>query len=127
MLDCFNLFDLRLILMLLYDSLNLAINASPQGCWGAWFRINEVKSAAEVGLCCMHNAPVHCLLGFLFHKVIAEALDKIGEVGKQSIISFLTFSTPIMLLPKINIIGLCMSRLWDVFRHSVFQSFVQLA
>jgi len=30
---------------------------------------NVWESAAEVGLCCMHNAPVRSLLGFLFLKV----------------------------------------------------------
>jgi len=30
----------------------------------------EVDSAAAVGLCCTHNALVHCLLGFLFRKVM---------------------------------------------------------
>jgi len=42
----FNLFDSRLILRLLYDSLNLLINAFSSGLLGAWFKINEVKSAA---------------------------------------------------------------------------------
>jgi len=70
LLDFFNLFYSRLILTLLYDSLNLVINALARGCWGAWFRINEVESAAEVGLCCTHNAAVRCLLGN------AEALDR---------------------------------------------------
>jgi len=66
LLDLFSLFDSRLILTLLYDSLNLVINAFSSGLLGAWFRINEVESAAAVGLCCKHNAPVRCLLGFLF-------------------------------------------------------------
>jgi len=57
---------------MLYESLNHVINAfSPQGCWGAWFRRKEVKSAA-VGLCCKHSIPVRCLLGFLFHKVMQK-------------------------------------------------------
>jgi len=56
---------------MLYDSLNHVINAfSPQGFWGAWFRRKEVESAARVGLCCMHNAALRCLLGFLFRKVM---------------------------------------------------------
>ena len=45
----------------LYDSLNLVINAFSSGLWGK----KEVESAAAVGLCCMHNASVRCLLGFL--------------------------------------------------------------
>ena len=48
-------FDSRLILTLLYDSLNLVISALSSGLLGVWFRINEVESPAEVGLCCMHN------------------------------------------------------------------------
>jgi len=32
----------------------------------------EVNSAAAVGLCCTHNAPVCCLLGFLFRKVMRK-------------------------------------------------------
>jgi len=71
---------------------------------GAWFSRKEVDSAAAVGLCCMHNAPVRCHLGFLFHKVMHKY--KIGEVGKTK---HLIFS--ITLLPKIIVIGSCMSRL----------------
>jgi len=33
---------------------------------------------------CMHSVPVHCLLGFLFRKVMQK--HKRGEVEKQSII-----------------------------------------
>jgi len=71
-LDFFSLFDSRLILMLLYDSINTVINAFSLGLLEAWFRINEVERAAEVGLCCMHNAPIRCLLGFLFRKAIQK-------------------------------------------------------
>jgi len=72
LLDFFNLFDSRLILRLLYDSLNLVINALSLGLLGAWFRRKEVDSAAAVGLCCMYKAPVCCLLGFLFHMVMQK-------------------------------------------------------
>jgi len=72
LLDIFNLFDLRLTLTLLYDSLNLVVNAFSSGLLAAWFRINEVESAAEVGLCCTHNAPVRCLLVFLFRNVMQK-------------------------------------------------------
>jgi len=69
----FNLFDSRLTPTMQYDILNHVINAfSPQGCSGAWFRRKKVESAAGVGLCCMHNAAVHCLLGFLFRKVMQK-------------------------------------------------------
>jgi len=60
---------------------------SALGSWVAWFRRKKVKSAAEVGLCCMHNAAVHCLLGFLFRKVMQK--HWIGEMGKQSVFYFL--------------------------------------
>jgi len=41
----------------------------------------KVDSAAGVGLCCMHNAPVRCLLGFLFRKFAgnAEALHRVSK------------------------------------------------
>jgi len=99
-------FDSPLILMLLYDFLNLVNNAFISGLLGAWLRRKEVKSAAAVGLCCTYNTTVHSLLGFLFCNVMQK--HKIGEVGKQSIVWFLTFS--VTLLPKIIVIGLCMSR-----------------
>jgi len=64
LLDFFNLFDSRLLIVtVLYDSLRLVIKA---------FRRKEVDSAAAVELCCTHNAPVCCLLGFLFRKVMQK-------------------------------------------------------
>jgi len=57
---------------LLYDSLNLVINAFNLGLLGAWFGRKEVKSAAAVALCCTHKAPVRCVLGFLFRKVMLK-------------------------------------------------------
>jgi len=86
LLDFFNLFDSQFIFKLLYNSLNLVISAFSLGLflhWGVWFRRKEVESAAAVGLCCTHNEPVCCLLGFLFRKVMLK--HYIGEVGKQSI------------------------------------------
>jgi len=53
LLDFFSLFDSRLILTLLYDSLNLVVNAFSSGLLivlGAWFRRKEVEIAAAVGL-----------------------------------------------------------------------------
>jgi len=88
LLDFFNLFDSQLILTLLYDSLNLIINAFSLGLLEAWLRIkNEVESVAAVGLCCTHKAPVRCLLGFLFHKQVLK--HQIDEVGKQASSDFL--------------------------------------
>jgi len=69
LLHFFNLFDSRLILTLLHDSLNLVINAlSYRDCRERGSGERKVDSAAAVGLCCMHNAPVRCLLGFLFRR-----------------------------------------------------------
>jgi len=59
-------------------SMRLAI-----GTVGAWFRRKTVDRAVAVGLCCTHNAPVHCLVGFLFRKVMQKHYL---EVGKQRII-----------------------------------------
>jgi len=48
LLDFFNLFDSRLILTLLYDSLNLVLNAFGLGFWGgAWFRRKEVEHCSS--------------------------------------------------------------------------------
>jgi len=63
--DFFNLFDIRLTLTMLYDSLNHVINAFIPQAVGAWFRRKEVESAAGIGLYCMHNAPVGSLLGWV--------------------------------------------------------------
>jgi len=45
--------------------------------------INEDESAAEVGLCCTHNAPVCCLLGFQFLEFgrCTHRTSKIGNIG----------------------------------------------
>ena len=51
LLDFFSLVDSRLILTLLYDSLNLVVSVFSLGLLGAWFRRKEVDSAAAVGLC----------------------------------------------------------------------------
>jgi len=47
---------------------NLAIQPSRlQGC------SNKIScQLSGVGLCCMHNAPVRCLLGFLFRKAVQK-------------------------------------------------------
>jgi len=52
-LDVFSLFDSRLILTLLYDFQNIAINSFSSGLLGAWLMRKEVESVAEVGLCCI--------------------------------------------------------------------------
>jgi len=63
--------------------------------------------------CVCWQSNIQCLnektqfLGFLFRRVVRN--HEIGEVGKQSIVWFLTFI--VTLLPKIIVIGSCMSRL----------------
>jgi len=71
LLDFFNLFDSRLILTLLYDSLSLVINAFSYWGHGSGER-KDFDSVAAVGLCCTHNTPVHCLLGSLFRKIMQK-------------------------------------------------------
>jgi len=76
LLDFFNLFDSRLILTLLYDSLSHVINAvSYWSCWVHGLGEREVGSTAAVGLCCMHKAPVRGLL-FPISQGNAEALGR---------------------------------------------------
>jgi len=96
------------ILTLLYDSLNLVIDAFSSGLLGAWFKRKGVKSAVAIAPCCMHMEPVRCLLGFLFCKVMLK--HWIGEVRKQSTVWFLILFSLTLLL-KLIVIGLCMSRL----------------
>jgi len=59
------------MLTLLYDSLNIVINAFSLRLMCGMVQ-EEVDSAAVVGLCCTHKAPVRCLLRFLFHKVMLK-------------------------------------------------------
>ena len=72
--DFFNLSDSRLILTLMYGSLNLVINAFSLRFWG--HGSGERKSIAlqqlDCRAYCTHNAPVRCLLGFLFRKVMLK-------------------------------------------------------
>jgi len=70
LLNFFSHLKSQLIFMLLYDSLNLVINAFSSGLLGGVVQEKGVESTAAVGLCCMHKAPVHCILGFLFRKVM---------------------------------------------------------
>jgi len=73
LLDFFNIFDSWLISRYcIYDSLTLVISAFKSGLFEARFKINEVESAAEVRLCCTHNAPVRWILAFLFRKVMQK-------------------------------------------------------
>jgi len=69
LLDFFSLFNSRLILTLLYDSLNFVINEFSSELLGGMVQ-QKKSSAAAVGLCCTHNAP--CALSFLFRKVMLK-------------------------------------------------------
>ena len=71
LLDFFNLFDPRRILTLLYDSLNLVINAYSSGLLAGMVQDKRSRERC-IGLCCTHNAPVRCLPGFLFRKVMLK-------------------------------------------------------
>jgi len=90
--DFFSLFDSRLILTLLYDSLNLVINAFSSGLLGTWFKRKEVESAAAVGLCCMHKAPLHqCPVfwpRFPLSQGNAKTLGRWGGKTKHHLISY---------------------------------------
>ena len=72
LLDFFNVFDSRLILMLLYDSLNLAINAFISGLLGGV--VQEKGSREHCSSWTVLNAQctVCCLVGFLFRKVMLK-------------------------------------------------------
>ena len=74
--DLFNLFDSRLILTMLYDSLNHVINAfSPQGCWG--HGLGERKSRQQQELDCVARTVGTCnSSGFPISQGNAEALEK---------------------------------------------------
>jgi len=54
---------------------------------GAWFRRKEVESAAAVRLCCTHNAPVRCLLVFLFCKVMLKQVIWENKASSDFLIS----------------------------------------
>jgi len=97
LLDFFNLFDSRLILILLYDSVNLQSMLSAWGCWGM---IQEKRSRERCSSWTVLHAQCTSALssGFPLSQGNTEALDTWG--GKQSIVWFLTFS--VTLLPKLS-------------------------
>ena len=92
-----------------------------QGLLEAWFRRKELDSAAAVGRCCMHNASLHGLLGFLFRKGNAEALDRLGGKAKHHLIAhFLSNTSAQNYRNRIVYVKIIVSRRWDVFlRNSV--------
>jgi len=68
LLDSFNLVDSRLILALLYDSLNLVINAFSSGLSGAWLRRKEVKAQQQLDCVARTMHVRHCAI-FLKEKM----------------------------------------------------------
>ena len=56
LLNVFNLFDSRLTIMLLFDSLNLAVNAFSSGCWGHGLRERKSREPQQLDCdaCTMH-------------------------------------------------------------------------
>jgi len=74
--------------MLLYDSLDLVINAFSSGLLGAWFRKNKAESAAEAGVDCAACTMHHTLSsGFPHLQGNAEALDRRGGKTEHHLIS----------------------------------------
>jgi len=67
LLDFFSLFDSRLIFTLLYDSLNLVVNAFSSGCWGHGLRERKSREPQQLDCvaCTMH---VHQCAVFLKEK-----------------------------------------------------------
>jgi len=73
LLDFFNLFDSRLILKLLHDSLNLVTNAFSSGrLWGMVQEKGSREHCSSWTVLHAHKAQVHCLLGFLFRKIMMK-------------------------------------------------------
>jgi len=120
LLDFISLFDSRLTLTLLYDSINIVINAFNSGLLGAWFRKKEVESNPAVGLCCTYNAPVRCLL-FLLSQCNAEALDRWGGKTKHHLIScFLSNTSAKNYRNRIVYVKLITSKMWDVLWDTAY-------
>ena len=109
LLDFFNGLDSRFMLRLLYDFLSLVINAvSRRDCWG--HGSGERKSIALQQLTVLHAQCTSALYsGFPISQGNAEALDRCsGETEHHMIFLLSTFS--VTFVPKIIVIGSCMSR-----------------
>jgi len=108
LLDFFNLFDSRLILALLYDSLNLVINAFSSGILGPGGIVQDKGSRQR----CNNWTVLHaqCLSALSSWIPLSQGNDEALNRwdGNQSIFWLLTFSAT--LLPKIIIIGPSTSR-----------------
>ena len=83
--------------------------------WEAWFKRKEVKSAAEVGLCCMHKAPVRFIV-FPLSQGNAEALDSWGGKTKHHLISyFLSNTSAKNYRNRVVCVEIVASQMWDIF------------
>ena len=74
LLDFFNLFDSRLILPLMYDSLNLVISAFSSGLLGDMVQDKRSRERCRswTVLHAQCSTAVRCLLGFLLGKVMQK-------------------------------------------------------
>jgi len=91
--DFFSLFDSRLILTMLYDSVNHIINAfSPQGCWGM---VQEKGSRQRCRSWTVLHTQCNSALssGFPISQGNAEALERWGGKTKHHLISYLLSNT----------------------------------
>jgi len=120
LLDFFNLFDSRLILTMLYDSLNLVINAFSLGLlWG----MVQVKGSRE---CCKRwtvlNAQCSNALssGFPLSQGNAGALDRWGGKTKHRLIPYFLSDTCQKLSQLVHVCqDYTKSKVWRFLSHSV--------
>ena len=105
---------------LLNDSLNFVVNALSSGLLGAWFRRKEVESAAAVGLCCTHNAPL-LSSEFPISPGSAEPLNRWGGKTKYRLISYFLINTSAKYYRhRIVYVKIKANQRWDVFRDTVY-------
>jgi len=92
LLDFFNLFVSRLILTLLYYSLNLVINAFS---WGLWGMVQDKRSRQRCRCWTVLHAQPTCALssGFPISQGNVEALDRWGGKTKHRLISYFPSNT----------------------------------
>jgi len=123
LLDFFNVFDSRIIVMLLYVSLSLVVNAfSYSDCWG--HGSGERKSIVLQQLDCVAQCTSALSSGFPISQGNAEALDRRGGKSKHRMISyFLSNTCAKSYHNQIMYIKIIASPRWDVFlRHGFLSS-----
>ena len=116
LLHFFNLFDSRLILTLLYDSLNLVINAISSGLLGGMV---QEKGSRE---CCSSRTASHAqstsalYSGFPLSQGNAEALGRWGGKTRHRLISYLLTNTSAKnYCNRIVYVMIIASQRWDIF------------